>query len=525
MIKLNIATVAAPRKNIPFVFFLFEGEVLSGQPLFEFLIADEKQYVEQIKKDFTVPKEKEARVLFMPVTRRKVILVGMGEQAGFSAWKAGLAMRVAVQAARKEKFTDFAFFASPFETQLGAPEATRELYEVVASNAVMANFEFVAYKTPPPEGFIFLKEIQAVTPGALGKKAEAKNDTKNRDDITAGLERGIIIGEEVNRCRDLANTPGGDMTPALLVEHALRAIKGLPVRATILDEKKMKSLGMGGVLGVGKGSVVPPRFIVLEYMGAEKTGVRGAGAAKSPPIVLAGKGVTFDSGGINLKPGDAAYEMHMDMSGGAAVIHAIVAAARLRVKKNIVALVPAVENMVSGASYRPGDLLRTMNGKTIEVLNTDAEGRVILADALEYAKKYDPAVVVDVATLTGAAIAALGLRYSGLFTPSKSLEEQFRAIGGAVGDPVWPLPLSKDYEDDIRGTFGDWANTGKKGAGGGASTAATFLWQFTKDAAGNDSYQWVHLDIAPRMTSIDGEYLAKGAAGAPVRLLVRFLGG
>lgn len=215
--------------------------------------------------------------------------------------------------------------------------------------------------------------------------------------------------------------------------------------------------------------------------------------------------------------------MHMDMSGGAAVIHTIVAVARLKLKKNIVVLVPAVENMLSGASYRPGDLLRTMSGKTIEVLNTDAEGRVILADALEYAKKYDPLVVIDVATLTGAAIVALGLRYSGLFTPDKELEECFREIGTTVGDPVWPLPLSKDYEDDIRGTFGDWANTGKKGVGGGASTAATFLWQFTKNAEGVDSYPWVHIDIAPRMTTIEGEYLAKGAAGTPVRLLIRFL--
>ncbi len=239
-------------------------------------------------------------------------------------------------------------------------------------------------------------------------------------------------------------------------------------------------------------------------------------------MVLVGKGVTFDTGGLNLKPEQAIYEMHMDMSGGAAVIHAIKAAARLGLKKNVVALIPAVENMPSGSSYHPGDVLRSMSGKTIEVLNTDAEGRIILADALCYAAKYKPALVVDVATLTGAAIAALGQRYSGLFTPDKKLEEKFRRLGEETGDRVWPLPLSREYEDEVKGTFGDWANTGKN-RWGGATTAAVFLWQFVKDKEGKDMYPWVHLDIAPRMTTIESDYLAKGAAGAPVRLLVRLL--
>jgi len=208
----------------------------------------------------------------------------------------------------------------------------------------------------------------------------------------------------------------------------------------------------------------------------------------------------------------------MDMAGGAAVIHTLIAAARLKIKKNIVALVPAAENMPSGSSYRPGDVLRTMNGITIEVLNTDAEGRVILADALEYAKKYHPALVVDVATLTGAAMVALGTQYSGLFTPDKALEERFRTIGEEVNDPVWPLPLTADYEEDIKGTFADWANAGKTRYGG-ATFGAVFLWQFIK------GYPWVHIDIAPRMTASEGDYLAKGAAGAPVRLLARLLEG
>ncbi len=232
--------------------------------------------------------------------------------------------------------------------------------------------------------------------------------------------------------------------------------------------------------------------------------------------MLVGKGVTFDTGGINLKPSDAILGMNMDMSGGAAVIHTISLAARLKLKRNIVVLVPAVENMPSGSSYRPGDVLRSMSGKTIEVLNTDAEGRIILADALTYAKRYRPKLVVDVATLTGAAVVALGERASALFTRDVDLEQKFRGWGEVSGDYVWPLPLWEEYENEIKGTFGDWANVGNT-RWGGAITAAIFLAQFAEE------YPWVHLDIAPRMTAVSDEHLAKGAAGAPIRLLIKML--
>jgi leucyl aminopeptidase len=510
---LKLKTVSQPSKNISFVFFLFDGENVTKQPLFENLAAGEKDYVGALKKSANV-KEKEVRVVIAPDTERKIFFIGLGEAAKFNQAKAGLMTRVAVQAARKEKIQSFAFYAGTMKT----PRETRDFYEVVAANAVMANFEFVKYKSQTPEGPIFLKEIELVVGdvgGGNGRNSLRANEN-NKTVIDEGLYRGMIVGEETNACRTLANTPGGDMTPDLLAVHASKVSAKLGIRVATLDEKKIKSLGMGGVLGVAKGSEIPPRFIVLEYMHGPKS---------EKPTVLVGKGVTFDTGGLNLKPSDHIYEMHMDMSGGAAVIHALIAAARLKLKKNIVVLVPAVENMPSGSSYRPGDVLRTMSGKTIEVLNTDAEGRVILADALGYAQKYSPALVVDVATLTGAAEVALGHRYSAVFATSKSLEEKFRALGDMTGDAVWPMPLNADYEEDVRGTFGDWANTSKKGSGGGAITAAVFLWQFTKDAKGEQAYPWVHLDIAPRMTAIESEYLAKGAAGAPVRLLVRLLEG
>ena len=505
---LSVSVSNKLKKDAALVFLLWEKETLSDGLLWRTLTTEERKYLlipaitDQLK-----TRKGDSTVLTLPGTGRRVIIAGLGVRSGNIAKEtkaAAMGIRVVVQTARREHIARIACEAGT------APTAalTADIYEVCAANAVMANFVYDEYKTPVPSAPEPLAEIQFAVLKDLSKEQLAA--------MKDGIRRGLVIGEETNACRRLQNVPGGDMTPDILAKHAQKTAMrlGRPVRATIFGVPEMKKLGMGGVLGVGKGSAIPPRFIILEYM---------AGAKDERPVVLIGKGVTFDTGGLNLKGSDHIYEMHMDMSGGAAVIHALAAAARLGVKKNIVALVPAVENMPSGSSYRPGDLLRTMNGKTIEILNTDAEGRVILSDALEYAKKYDPSLVVDVATLTGAAMAALGLRYTGLFTPDKELEEKFRALGDAVVDPVWPLPLSEDYEGDIKGTFADWANAGKPGVGGGASTAATFLWQFTKDAKGEQSYPWVHLDIAPRMTSIEEEHLAKGGLGTPVRLLARFL--
>ena len=372
----------------------------------------------------------------------------------------------------------------------------QNLAELFTVQCELANFEFVKYKTPPTDGWKFLTDI-ALAGSSLR-------------DVKTGMMRGSIIAKEVNACRVLANTPGGDMTPRLLAEEARRAARDLPVDVTVLGKSQLEQLGMGGVLGVARGSDEEPQFVILKYEGSRRKTER--------PVVLVGKGVTFDTGGLNLKPSEAIYEMHMDMSGGAAVIHAVALAARLGIKKNIIGLIPAVENMPSGSSYRPGDVLRSLSGRTIEVLNTDAEGRIILADAITYAKRYNPRVVVDVATLTGAAMAALGQQCSALFTEEESLEKKMRAWGEESGDYVWPLPLWDEYEDDIKGTFGDVANVGKTRYGG-AITAAKFLHTFAKEL----SCPWVHIDMAPRMTSIEGEYLAKGAVGAPVRLLLQII--
>ena len=368
-----------------------------------------------------------------------------------------------------------------------------EVGEQLSVAFLMANFDFTNFKAKPKDGF---PNVQLAL--VEGAPAEAKK----------GIARGVLIGAEVNACRALANTPGSDMTPALLALEAKKAIRGTRASLKVLDVSAMSKLKMGAVLGVGKGSTEKPRFIVLEYWGEGKS-------SKKKPVVLVGKGVTFDSGGLNIKTGDHMYEMHMDMSGGAAVIHAVALAAKLKVKRNVVGLIPAVENMPGQNAYRPGDVLKSLSGKTIEVLNTDAEGRIILADALTYAKRYNPEVVVEASTLTGAAISTLGTVASALMTTDEKLEQKMRGLGERSGDYVWPLPLWEEYDYMLEANFADMPNVPIQAPRyAGAIAGGKFLQQFA------GGYPFAHLDIAPRMTSAQGDNLAKGAAGTPVRLFL-----
>ena len=369
-----------------------------------------------------------------------------------------------------------------------------ELAEIIGTQLDFANYEFNEYKTKTKEGFPEVKEIFI-----LGATKE----------IEKNILRGDVIAKEVNKTRSLSNTPGGDMTPRILAQKAKEAMKGLPVKVTILGEKEMKKENMLAILSVGRGSDEESKFIIMEYWGVDK---------KNKPTVLVGKGVTFDTGGINLKPSSSLLGMNMDMSGGASVIHTIALVAKMKLKKNIIGLIPSVENMPSGKSYRPGDVIRSMSNKTIEILNTDAEGRVILADALTYAQKYKPEVVIDIATLTGAACVALGERASAIFTEDDELSKSFEKVSEKTGDYVWRLPLWEEYENEIKGSLGDWTNIHNKDSRyGGAIYAASFLHQFIKGT------RWLHIDIAPRMVSIFGENLATGALGTPVRALFKFI--
>ncbi len=420
--------------------------------------------------------------------------IGIKDFNNITRRKALTLMRRVIIAAKERNIKRVAIDLGQFRFD-GVELDDRELGRLFAENALMANYEFNSFKTKPKEGWKQVEEIILTGTTSMALKE--------------GIKIGTVVGEEVNKCRELANTPGGDMTPTLLAKKASEAAKGTAVKVTTLGKKEIEMQKMGAILGVARGSKEDPRFIILEYFGASK---------KEKPTVLVGKGITFDSGGLNIKTDDHMLDMHLDMSGGAAVIHAVVAAARLGLKKNVVGLVPAAENAVSGESYRPGDILKSMSGKTIEVLNTDAEGRIILADALTYAKKYDPALVVDAATLTGAALVAIGTAASIIMTRNEELIDTFKELGETSGDYVWPLPLWEEYEKGVKGRFGDVANIPTQNSReGGSINGGMFLLQFA------DSYPWVHIDIAPRMTSVDGDYLAKGAAGAPVRLFVRLL--
>lgn len=427
--------------------------------------------------------------------------LGAGKGSEMNLRKFRTLCRSIVNAAKVNKIKKIAiqFDATPELCENLKNNTPEEISQLIGENFEMANFEFNTFKTKPKEGFDSVEDILIVV-----------GPSHMSDTLLKAVKKGQEIGRAVNACRELANTPGGDMTPTILAKSAREAVKGLPVIVTVLGEKEMKKLGMGAILGVAKGSSEKPTFTILEYKGG-----------KGKPIVLAGKGVTFDAGGLNLKPSASIYEMHMDMSGAAAVIHAVVLAARLKIKKHVIGLIPSVENLPGNNAYRPGDILKSMSGKTIEVLDTDAEGRLILADTLTYAKRFKPSVVIDVATLTGAVISALGLYASGLLTRDDALAEQLARDAENSGDYLWRLPLWDEYEDRVKGTFADLKNVpgGSTSRYGGAIDGGMFLWAFAKEL----DCPWAHLDIASRMTDAPGDELAKGAAGAPVRLLTRFI--
>ena len=425
------------------------------------------------------------------------LLVGYGTAKALPRRKAIMLMRKAASFAKQNQIKAFEIDFKEIRTLAAKDISDAELAELIAEAFMMVDYEHVAYKHAPKEGFIFINTV-----AVRNASAAVKN----------GFAKGSAIGKAVNAARELSNTPGADMTPEKLAEAALKAAEGTRAKVKVLGRSEMTELGMGAILGIAKGSAEEPQFIVVEYWGTDRS---------KKPVVLVGKGVTFDTGGLNLKPGDHMYEMHMDMSGGAAVIQAVILAATLGLKKNVVALVPAVENNLAHNAVRPGDVLKSMSGKTIEILNTDAEGRVILADAITYSKKYNPAAVVDVATLTGAALTALGTVASAYMTNNEKLIPKLMELGEESGDYIWPLPLWDEYDDMVKGTFGDVPNISTMGNSryGGVIAGGKFLEVFAKEL----DCPWVHLDIAPVMTSRPGDFLAKGAAGAPVRLLLKII--
>ena len=320
---------------------------------------------------------------------------------------------------------------------------------------------------------------------------------------TAALKQAEAIAHGMNFAKDLGNLPSNVCTPAYLAEQAHALAKQHRLGLQILKRKDMQKLGMGSLLSVARGSVEPPKLIVLQYQGA------GRG---QKPVALVGKGVTFDTGGISLKPAPEMDEMKFDMCGAASVLGTLKAVAEIKLPLNVVGIIPATENMPSGAATKPGDIVTSMSGQTVEILNTDAEGRLILCDALTYAERFKPQAVVDIATLTGACVIALGHVVSGLFANDDALAQELLAAADAAHDRAWHLPLLDDYQEQLKSNFADFANIGGRPAG--AVTAACFLARFTK------KFKWAHLDIAGTAWKSGKE---KGATGRPVPLLTQFL--
>ena len=321
--------------------------------------------------------------------------------------------------------------------------------------------------------------------------------------VQAGLLRGAAIAEGVTLAREFGNRPGNECTPSWLGQQAKKIGKAFDLDVEVLDRKAVEKLGMGAFLAVSQGSAEPLRFIVARYQGAAK------GQA---PVVLVGKGITFDTGGISIKPAGEMDEMKFDMGGAASVLGTLHAVATMKAKVNLVCLIPTCENMPSSTAVKPGDVVTSMSGQTVEILNTDAEGRLILCDALTYAERFKPAVVVDIATLTGACVIALGHHHSGLFSADDGIARQLLAAGQAAFDPCWRMPLDEEYDEALKSNFADMGNVG--GRPGGAITAAMFLRRFTT------KYPWAHLDVAGTAWKSGA---AKGATGRPVGLLTHFV--
>ena len=422
-----------------------------------------------------------------------IILIGLGKRDEFTLDKLRGAAAKAGKAAQSHREEKLILLLDPSYLRIEGPEAAGAAVEGVT----LGLYRFSAFKTLDQEEGRDLQFLTILVPERSRLKA-----------VRTEVAVAVKICRAAYLARDLTSMPANELTPAVLAEKAQILAEGrAKLTVTILSVPEMKRLGMNSLLGVASGSDQEPKFIIVSYLGGDEA---------TSPVVFVGKALTFDSGGISLKPAEKMDEMKSDMAGGAAVLGAVSAAADLELPINVVALIPATENMPGGKACRPGDILRSMSGKTIEVINTDAEGRLILADALHYASRFEPAAIIDVATLTGACIVALGDLVTGMMGTDGTLKEEIKRASDQTGELVWELPLWENYHEQIKSEVADFKNSA--GRPGGAITAAAFLSKFV------GPYPWVHLDIAgPAWLTKETAYQPKGASGVGVRLLVRFL--
>src|SRR5689334_4600722 len=421
------------------------------------------------------------------VSAERVLLVGLGREKEFGEKEYRDCARAALSAVRETGARDACVYLSGLHVP-GRDAAWRARQLVLAAADV--NYRFDRMKS---------KKTESTSLAHLAVAAASKVDA-------AALERGVREGRAVAAgmmlTRDLGNLPANVCTPSYLAEAAVKLGREWKLAVEVLEQKDMEKLGMGSLLSVAKGSRQPPKFVILRYSGAGR---------KDRPVVLVGKGITFDTGGISLKPSAEMDEMKFDMCGAASVLGTIRALAGMKAPVNVVGIIPTCENMPGGHAIKPGDIVKTLSGQTVEILNTDAEGRLILCDALTYAERFEPDAVIDIATLTGACVIALGHIATGLFANDDKLAEELREAGDDAWDRVWQLPLWEDYQEQLRSNFADFANIG--GRPGGSITAASFLARFTR------KQRWAHLDIAGTAWKSGRE---KGSTGRPVPLLVRY---
>ncbi|MCH7987293.1 MAG: leucyl aminopeptidase [Acidobacteria bacterium] len=422
---------------------------------------------------------------------QRLLLLGAGKPKKFSPaidvrQLAGLATRFL----KARKVTEFTFW-------LGRNHATPEAAQAVVEGVLLANFDPASYRTNGK------KEKPVADLQLVGF------DAKNEKEVAAAVQRGQVIAEAQNFARELANEPSNRLTPRLFAERATAMARDAGLELDVLDEARLRELKMGALLSVAQGSAEPPRLVVLTY--TPPTWKQG-----QPVLGLVGKGITFDTGGISIKPSDGMEKMKYDMAGGATMAGAMRALAVLKPAHKIIALIPLAENMPGSRAQKPGDVQIAMSGKSIEVINTDAEGRLVLADALTYARQLGATHLIDAATLTGAVVVALGYVNVGTFGNNQKFLDAFLASGRAVGEKFWVLPVDDDYRDNIKSAIADIQNVGK-GRGGGATNAAIFLKEFVDDTP------WIHLDIAGTAWLEEAKPgMAKGPSGVAVRTLIHF---
>jgi len=421
---------------------------------------------------------------------KRVLLTGLGKRGEFDLEKWRGASSKAGQYIRDAGIKQFSFQIKKFDL---FPE--EELAEAFMTGFLLGVYQYSEFKTLEREK---IKEIGEVF--VLGKTAEELKS------LNKGTETGRIVAEAVCTARDLVNGPSNKITPTLLSERAQEIAKDQGMELQVLEVSQAEAIGMGAYTAVAKGSQEPGKFIVLEYN-------KGKGL---DTIALVGKGITFDSGGISIKPSEGMDRMKDDMSGAAAVLATMRAASRLRIPLHLVGIIPATENLPSGKAYKPGDILKTLSGQTVEVISTDAEGRLILSDALTYSLRYQPKAIIDLATLTGACVIALGDYVIGLFGKDESLLKRIEESSEKTGEKVWRLPLWDEYFDYLKSDVADFKNVGARAAG--AIIGGIFLSKFV------EKIPWVHLDIAgPASIEKDRPYVPKGGTGVGVRLVIQML--